>query len=212
MLLGAVGVGMVAYGSTQPAANATMVVTPIVSRALLGNGMAFLGAVSMAAYEIVYKLIGTVPNDNRAGFQPLASSEENADADTQEDTTRSDEPLPFGMHAIAMTSGIGLMTLLVLWIMLFIAQVTEFETFELPRNAVTVGWIALGASCGVIFNGCFSILISLWGPVLASMSCLLTTVLVQLADIMFGVPFTWVTLSGCAIIAISFVCLLPWEN
>lgn len=211
VLLGVVGVVMVAYGSTQPAANATMSVTPIVSRALIGNGMAFLGAVSMAAYEVVYKLIGTVPDLEHAGFRPLAPSEEHAERE-QDQPPHDDEPLPFGMHAIAMTTGIGLMTMLTLWSMLVIADWTGFEPFALPPNWTTVGWIATGASCGVLFNACFSILLSLWGPVLASMSCLLTTVLVQLVDLFLGVPFTWVTLTGCAIIAVSFVGLLPWQN
>ena len=104
------------------------------------------------------------------------------------------------------------MTMLTLWSMLVIADWTGFEPFALPPNWTTVGWIATGASCGVLFNACFSILLSLWGPVLASMSCLLTTVLVQLVDLFLGVPFTWVTLTGCAIIAVSFVGLLPWQN
>ncbi|WFC99075.1 hypothetical protein MYAM1_001811 [Malassezia yamatoensis] len=207
--LGVVGVAMVAYGSTQPAANATMVVTPVVSHALIGNGMALLGAVTMAAYEILYKLIGTSPEASHAGFQPLASSEEHADlAHTTE--SQQEETLPFGMHAIAMTSGIGAATMLGLWLMLVIANFTGFETFELPHDQLTIAWICLGVMCGVLFNGCFSILLSLWGPVLASMSCLLTTVLVQLVDLFLGVPFTWITLVGCATITISFVCLLPF--
>lgn len=45
------------------------------------------------------------------------------------------------------------------------------------------------AFTGIIFNGCFSILLAIWGPVLASVSCLLTTVLVFAADIMLGHDF-----------------------
>lgn len=212
VLFGALGVGIVAYASTQPAENASSTTALVVSHNLLGNGLAFLGAVSMAAYEVVYKVIGTVPDANHGMFQPLAHSEEHAEDAERHDASHHEESLPFGMHAIAMTSGIGVMTLGTLWLVLLVAHLIGFEPFEMPPNWTIAGWIALGAVCGVLFNGCFSILLSLWGPVLASMSCLLTTVFVQFADIALGVPFTWIGLGGCAVIAISFVCLLPWGN
>ena len=185
---------------------------------MLGNSLALLGAVSMAAYEVLYKLIATVPDENHAGFRPLASSPEHADEHAthpngeHDEAAPTEEPLPFGMHAMAMTSGIGLTTFVFLWVMLLVAHLVDFEPLALPPNGETFGWIVMGASCGMIFNGCFSILLSLWGPVLASMSCLLTTVIVQLTDLVLGVPCTWTGLAGCAVIAVSFVCLLPWEN
>lgn len=218
VLLGVVGVGIVSYASTQPVTTATQTIKPIVSRAMLGNSLALLGAVSMAAYEVLYKLIATVPDENHAGFRPLASSPEHADEhathpnEEHDEAAPTEEPLPFGMHAMAMTSGIGLTTFVFLWVMLLVAHLVDFEPLALPPNGETFGWIVMGAICGMIFNGCFSILLSLWGPVLASMSCLLTTVIVQLTDLAFGVPCTWTGLAGCAVIAVSFVCLLPWEN
>lgn len=201
-MFGALGVVMVAYGSTPPSA-AALATPSLISPPLIGNVLALFGAVTMALYEVVYKLVATVPDTHPDGFRPVASSEH---ALLNEENP--EEPPPFGLHAIAMTSGIGLVTFLVFWIVLVVAHFTGFEPFALPPNATTVGWIVLGAGCGVIFNGCFSILLSLWGPVLASMSCLLTTVLVQLTDVLLGVPFTWVGLAGCAVIATSFSFLL----
>ena len=55
-------------------------------------------------------------------------------------------------------------------------------------------------------------LLSLWGPVLASVSCLLTTILVQLSDIILVMSFTCLSLLGCLLIVIGFVCLLPQDE
>jgi hypothetical protein len=98
-------------------------------------------------------------------------------------------PLPFGMHPIIVTSGIGLVTLCTLWIGLPIADKLGWEPFEMPANFKTVFYIWLVVFNGIIFNGCFSILLAVWGPVLASVSCLLTTVLVFVADIILGHDF-----------------------
>jgi hypothetical protein len=98
-------------------------------------------------------------------------------------------PLPFGMHPILVTSGIGLVTLCTLWIGLPIAHFLGWEPFEAPANFKTAFFIFLVVFTGIIFNGCFSILLAIWGPVLASVSCLLTTVLVFAADIMLGHEF-----------------------
>lgn len=65
-------------------------------------------------------------------------------------------PLPFGMHANLMTSGIGLFTFLTLWIGVVIAAYAGWEPFEWPHNFETVASIAIVAICGVFFNACFS--------------------------------------------------------
>ncbi|WFD31057.1 hypothetical protein MSPP1_002088 [Malassezia sp. CBS 17886] len=224
--LGTVGVALVAYSSAAPSVAAA----EVRARAVIGDILALLGAVSMAAYEVKYKQIATIPPH---GFQALAMSPhaaagdalptdaalDDADGRPRESTSLRrpaheptlDEELPFGMHAIAIMTGIGAVTLCLVWIPVFVANIYGWETFELPSDARTVTWIAVSVGCGVIFNGCFAILLALWGPVLASMSCLLTTVFVQLTDIALGVPFMWMGLLGCVVIATSFFCLLPGE-
>ncbi|PKI84257.1 hypothetical protein MVES1_001939 [Malassezia vespertilionis] len=211
VLLGVFGVVLVAFGSMRKGQDTVGAQDAVISYALLGNALALLGALSMAAYEIMYKIIGSTSEDEHKGFQPVASSAEHADAgDTQGNETEAQPALPFGMHPIAMTTGIGFVTLTVFWIPLIIAHITGAEVIVAPPNWETAWWILLGIVCGVIFNGCFTILLGLWGPVLASMSCLMTTVLVQLTDLALGVPSTWINLGGCAIITVSFVLLLPW--
>lgn len=48
------------------------------------------------------------------------------------------------------------------------------------------------------------ILLSLWGPVLASVSCLMTTLLVVVADTFLGHELKWLSVAGCALIAAGF--------
>lgn len=152
-------------------------------------------------------------------------------------------PLPFGLHAIIVTSGIGLVTFTTLWIGIVsllsplarrsepvqkkadfyspelspivhqpIAHMLSLEPFELPHNFRTVLAIVLVVFMGILFNGCFSILLSLWGPVLASVSCLLTTVLVFFADLALGNEFHWISLLGCVSIAAGFGVLVSGGN
>ncbi|UZJ54098.1 hypothetical protein CBS101457_003418 [Exobasidium rhododendri] len=121
-------------------------------------------------------------------------------------------PLPFGMHPIIITSGIGLVTLCTLWIGLPIANALGWEPFELPSDFKTVFFIWLVVFMGIIFNGCFSILLAVWGPVLASVSCLLTTVLVFVADIVLGHDFRWISLLGCFTIAAGFGVLVTGDS
>ncbi|EPQ27258.1 uncharacterized protein PFL1_05181 [Pseudozyma flocculosa PF-1] len=113
-------------------------------------------------------------------------------------------PLPFGLHANLMTSGIGLVTLCCLWLGLPAAHYLGWERFELPPNLWTVFSIGVVVTCGIFFNAAFMILLSLWGPVLASVSCLLTTVLVEIADVLLGRELKLASVLGCALVAAGF--------
>lgn len=211
VLLGIAGVAISAYGgATQPAIMSGLSGGKIITYALLGDALALLGAISMAGYEVLYKRLTVIPHDESLGsFQPVPSEEEQDQASPY----KGDEPegeLPFGLHPIAMMSGIGVLTLVLFWIPMLFTHLFGFETIELPKNMTTVLWILISVVCGTLFNGGFAILLSLWGPVLASMSCLLTTVLVQLTDVALGIPFTWIGMLGNVIITVSFVCMFPW--
>ena len=208
VLLGLVGVVLSAYGgATQPAIIAGLQGGRVISYALLGDVLALLGAISMAAYEIFYKRLAMIPQDElRGSFQPLSSDELSEHAPQDE----IEGELPFGLHPIMMMTGIGAMTLCLFWIPLLFSHLFGIERIEWPTSGTTLLWILLSILCGTLFNGCFAILLSLWGPVLASMSCLLTTVLVQLTDVLLGIPFSWISMVGNLIITVSFACLLPW--
>ncbi len=47
-----------------------------------------------------------------------------------------------------------------------------------------------------LLQAAFMILLSLWGPVLASVSCLMTTILVEIADVLLGHRLKWLSVSG----------------
>lgn len=121
-------------------------------------------------------------------------------------------PLPFGLHANIMTAGIGLTTLTTFWIGIIIANQLGWEPFELPHNLRTYVSIGMVVLCGIFFNAAFMILLSLWGPVLASVSCLMTTVLVEIADVLLGHKLKWISVLGCALIGAGFAVLVGGDS
>ncbi|PWY99331.1 hypothetical protein BCV70DRAFT_200905 [Testicularia cyperi] len=121
-------------------------------------------------------------------------------------------PLPFGLHANIMTAGIGLVTLSTFWIGLLVANALGWEELEMPPNLWTWFSIMMVVVCGIFFNGAFMILLSLWGPVLASVSCLMTTILVEIADVLLGHPLKWVSVLGCTLIGAGFAVLVGGDS
>lgn len=117
-------------------------------------------------------------------------------------------PLPFGLHTNIMTAGIGVVTLCTLWIGVLIAHLAGWERFEWPNNWVTVFAILFVVLAGVVFNGCFMVLLATWGPVTASVSCLLSTVAVAILDAALGAPFSLASALGCVFILGGFALLL----
>ncbi|KAJ1021644.1 hypothetical protein NDA16_003780 [Ustilago loliicola] len=117
-------------------------------------------------------------------------------------------PLPFGLHANVMTAGIGITTFTTFWVGIIIAHHLGWETFELPHNLRTYVSIAMVVLCGIFFNAAFMILLSLWGPVLASVSCLMTTILVEIADVLLGHQLKWISVLGCGLIGAGFSVLV----
>ncbi|UTT88644.1 hypothetical protein NDA17_000630 [Ustilago hordei] len=117
-------------------------------------------------------------------------------------------PLPFGLHANVMTAGIGVTTFTTFWVGIIIAHQLGWETFELPHNLCTYVSIAMVVLCGIFFNAAFMILLSLWGPVLASVSCLMTTILVEIADVLLGHKLKWISVLGCTFIGAGFAVLV----
>ncbi|TKY88175.1 hypothetical protein EX895_002885 [Sporisorium graminicola] len=121
-------------------------------------------------------------------------------------------PLPFGLHANVMTAGIGITTFTTFWIGLIIAHQLGWERFELPHNLRTCVSLALVGISGIFFNAAFMILLSLWGPVLASVSCLMTTILVEIADVLLGHRLKWISVLGCTFIGAGFAVLVGGDS
>lgn len=131
----------------------------------------------------------------------------------------------FSLHPNFITTCLGVTTLLFLWPPIIIAHYTGIETFRLPDNIETwLSMIAVGL-CGVAYNAGFmvrtrwlsttfiitrlmsrhfttnaQVLLSLWGPTLATVGNLLTIVLVCLIH-----PYSAI-LWYCKSLIISCVC------
>lgn len=151
VLLACGGVALVAYGGSSESHTKG-------SRPIFGDGLALLGAVSMAAYETIYRILATFDEGSTEGYAPLAEQPQSEQA-VHESYGASDtsySPLPFGLFAIAMTSGIGLMTSLLFWAPLLAAHVLGWESLGLPSDLSTLFVILLSVVCGVTFNGAFS--------------------------------------------------------
>lgn len=99
-----------------------------------------------------------------------------------------------------------------------LAHITNLEPFELPHNFLTLFSLFFVVFAGVLFNGAFMLLLALWGPVTASVSCLLSTVAVALLDGLLatlraqGGGFNALSLVGCAFIVGGFGVLLLDES
>ena len=62
---------------------------------------------------------------------------------------------------------------------------------------------------GVAYNGGFLVLISVWGPLVASVGNLCTLLLVAVADtVVVGVPLTWPTVGGSGLVVAAFAGLI----
>ncbi|GAA5860960.1 hypothetical protein JCM1840_002019 [Sporobolomyces johnsonii] len=123
-------------------------------------------------------------------------------------------PTLFLLYSNLITSLIGLATLLFLWIPIPILDYVGWEEWDGPPPrevwAPLVGIIA----GGVVFNGCFMLLISLWGPVVASVANLLTLILVAVSDALFvpsAPPLTTSSLIGGGMIVCAFAGLIWGE-
>ncbi|SPO31255.1 uncharacterized protein UTRI_05936_B [Ustilago trichophora] len=153
-----------------------------------------------------HQLANDIPSDAAATLRPGPSRRTSSYRKVHDPSIPP--PLPFGLHANVMTAGIGLTTFTTFWIGIIIANQLGWEPFELPHNLRTCVAIAMVVLCGIFFNAAFMILLSLWGPVLASVSCLMTTILVEIADVLLGHKLKWISVLGCTLIGAGFAVLV----
>ncbi|BGP10500.1 hypothetical protein OF846_004285 [Rhodotorula toruloides] len=117
------------------------------------------------------------------------------------------------LYSNTITSLIGLCTFGLLWVPIFVLDWCGWEKFEWPPEGAGLVLIGIAAG-GIVFNGGFMILLSLWGPVTASVANLLTLLLVSLADALFvpsAPPMTTSTLIGGGMIVGAFAGLIIAE-
>ncbi|KAK4699556.1 hypothetical protein P7C70_g6706, partial [Phenoliferia sp. Uapishka_3] len=119
-------------------------------------------------------------------------------------------PSTFLLHSNVITASIGFCTFFCLWIPIPILHWIGWEIFELPPRE-SWGPIAGIILSGVFFNAGFMILLSLWGPVVASVGNLCTLVLVAVADTFLSASgkglSNW-TLGGSAMVCAAFAMLV----
>ncbi|KAI5122614.1 hypothetical protein M0805_004825 [Coniferiporia weirii] len=194
VMIASFGVLAVVYGSKNPA-NAPQAGHPRVP--ILGNMLTLIASIGYGIYQVAYNMYAVPPSysePEQDGWRRVSISSDGTDEIISTDVepnglTLSEEvvyPLPFGLYANALTSAMGLLTLLVLWIPLPILHIMSIEPFKWPGDLLTtlsIGGIAL---TGVIFYATFMILLGVWGPIVTSVGNLLTIVLVMISDLIFG--------------------------
>ncbi|GAA5903448.1 uncharacterized protein JCM6883_005006 [Sporobolomyces salmoneus] len=128
--------------------------------------------------------------------------------------TLAPSPTLFLLYSNLITSLIGLLTFLFLWIPIPFLNLIGWEIWEgFPPRAAWGALVGIVGG-GVLFNGCFMVLLSLWGPVVASVANLLTLILVALCDALFvptAPPLTKSSLIGGGLIVVAFAGLIWGE-
>ncbi|GAA5973664.1 hypothetical protein JCM21900_005107 [Sporobolomyces salmonicolor] len=123
-------------------------------------------------------------------------------------------PTVFLLYSNLVTSLIGVATLLFLWIPIPLLDYVGWEEWEGPPPRDAWGPLVGIIAGGVVFNGCFMLLISLWGPVVASVANLLSLILVAVSDALFvpsAPPLTASSLVGGSMIVCAFAGLIWGE-
>ena len=186
VIIACIGVLIVAYGDTAASeSDNDTAADPAAANRALGNMIIGVGSIMYGFYEVVYKKIACPP----AGVS-------------------SKRTITFSN---AVGSGLGAVTLLLLWIPIPILHVLGWETFELPRGPAA-SLMLLNVFSNAVFSGSFLVLISLTSPVLSSVAALLTIFLVAIVDWLWtGVPLTGAAVVGGSVITAAFA-LLAWST
>ncbi|KAG1052930.1 hypothetical protein G6F43_004962 [Rhizopus delemar] len=114
---------------------------------------------------------------------------------------------PTVLFANAVTSLIGLVTFLTLWIPIPLLHLADIESFAWP-DARTFGYILAIASMSVIYNATFMVIIALVNPVFAAVGVMLTVPAVAITDVLVtGVMVSSSTIVGSLLILVGFYIL-----
>lgn len=176
-----IGVLVVAYGDGGSSVDENE--TPSEKNRVVGNIIIGIGSVLYGFYEVLYKKVACPPEGTSSGRSAI--------------------------FANTVGSGIGAITLSVLWIPIPILHWTGIEKFEIPSGEAAI-MLAISVFSNVVFSGSFLILMSLTSPVLSSVAGLLTIFLVAITDwFIFGTPISTAALLGGMLIIAAFV-LLSW--
>ncbi|KAF9975262.1 hypothetical protein BGZ73_001153 [Actinomortierella ambigua] len=106
--------------------------------------------------------------------------------------------------ANTLTGLMGVATLTFFWIPIPLLHFIGIETFQLPTASAFLS-ILLIATLGLVYNGCFMIVVSQTSPVFAAVGVMATIPLVAVVDLLlFGVPIGWGNIIGGLCIVVGF--------
>ncbi|KAG8856350.1 hypothetical protein FRB96_006501 [Tulasnella sp. 330] len=240
VVIACAGVFAVIYGSAHPRSEPTHISPGRASpKVLFGEGIALTASITYAFYQVFYKRFAVLPAGTgpptltsspllRRDYQPLPREQDTpliadmgggADETVEEEefdpsTDISEQSPPFALHPNFLTSLIGLSTLLIFWVPILVMHLLKVggdeHPFQFPPNATTWWYIALISLTGVVFNAGFMVLLGIWGPVIVSVGNLLTIVLVEISDVLFGNGLSTITVwsllgSGMIVGAFAFL-------
>ncbi|GJE86146.1 hypothetical protein PsYK624_022260 [Phanerochaete sordida] len=196
VVIATAGAALVVYGSgsSTPTDAETGVTAEQANLPLVGDLLTLVASIIYGIYQVLYKMYAALPTDPEnldsppmdAAYEPIFDPTDDLAESPVTDKPEMVYPPPFGLYANALTSAIGVFTLLFLWVPIPILHYYGLETFRLPTNLQMVLVIAGIALSGVAFNAGLMILLGVWGPIVTSVGNLLTIVLVFISDITFG--------------------------
>ncbi|KAF5385321.1 hypothetical protein D9615_001506 [Tricholomella constricta] len=196
VLLATLGVIVVVYGGStsdddaQPSikqSSTDIAPTSIKPSApLIGDLLTLVASIGYGLYQVLYKKYAALSTDPEVVsdrlYDQIPSENLSVAQCNTADHANAVHPLPFGLHANFLTTCMGLLTLVILWLPIPFLHYFDIEPFMLPPNSKTTLAIAGISLSGVVFNAGFMVLLGIWGPIITSVGNLLTIVLVFISD------------------------------
>jgi drug/metabolite transporter (DMT)-like permease len=135
------------------------------SAPLLGDLLTLLASVLYGTYQVMYKKYAALSTDqedlSEAPYSPIGDDDDDS---ADEAGLINDHPAramanapAFGLHANLLTSTMGCLTLILLWIPLPVLHYLDIEKFAFPSDFKTAAAIAGIALSGLVFNSGFMV-------------------------------------------------------
>ncbi|KIY52694.1 hypothetical protein FISHEDRAFT_34600 [Fistulina hepatica ATCC 64428] len=222
VMLATAGVMVVIYGGSSSKEDVSLAESTSIPRGrsvAFGDTLTLIASVGYALYQVLYKKYAALPSepyedDGEAVYEAILDSDDLSPAMRRQHGVVPHDtiyPPPYGLYSNLLTCAVGVCTFFTLGVAFPVLHFLDIERFVLPSDLLTAASIAGIAASGVVFNAGFMILLGTWGPVLVSVSNLLTIVLVIIADILFGMglsALTFWSVLGSAMIVFAFALLV----
>lgn len=174
VVIATVGTIVVVYGgatSGEPPSTDEGLTTTAISlkptAPLLGNLLTLVASFGYGLYQVLYKIYAALPSDPEVASDPMYEQvPDDVEDEVPAGVTHIDPaevvyPPPFGFHPNLLTSLLGFMTLITLWIPIPFLHWSGAEVFRVPPNALTAFSIAGIALTGVVSNAGLMVTVSM---------------------------------------------------